>query len=414
MGKKTFDVKDINELKELAKVILKNRDSYEPWLKPVENGIKGERRSRKLLGNEFWILDRDVDINGGDLIIQRKNLKSDILSVDPLELGLVQVKFIEKFTRQINIDVKYLYDLDSTEDDLILLEGFFLLIHFDIKGAEAMFCLDSKDFKSLLEKKIIIGKKIYKDDNQRELKKVTLAISVGKLQEYFGIESHGVQTIIDKINKGLIALDYSRSVSKRFFVGRKPNLIAINKEFEQNHYTKEIKNNILEVQNELYQILLQSSDYVLHIKDLLRLHPTLIIDHKDGEFIEISLLKNLINRINRVNFNGLEKALQGLKGNLDTFDHPKQEQFIEQYNDQEDELKSVLNHYTNLIEEDNSNILKIWHDFREQDIIDDNYIPDAPDLRLELKEFKKELLGRVKNELQSDFGDVENENEDSH
>jgi len=414
VGKKTFDVKDANELKELAKVILRNRDSYEPWLKPVENGIKGERRTRKLLGNEFWILDRDVDINGGDLIIQRKNLKGDILSVDPLELGLVQVKFIEKLTRQINIDLKYLYDWDETEDDLILLEGFFLLIHFDIKGAEAMFCLDSKDFKILLEEKIIIGKKVYKDDNQKELKKVTLAISIGKLQEHFGIESHGVQTIIDKINQRLIELDYSRSVSKRFFVGRKPNLIAIDKEFEQNLYTKEIKNNILEVQNELYQILLQSSDYVLHIKDLLRLHPTLIIDHKDGEFTEISLLKNLIKRINGVNFDGLEKALEGLKGNLDTFDHPKQEQYIEPYNDQEDELREVLNFYNNLIEEDNCDILEILHNFREQDIIFDKYIPDAPDLRLELKDLKKELLDRVTKELQSDFGNIGDEDEDSH
>ncbi|MCQ6327473.1 hypothetical protein, partial [Bacillus cereus] len=96
MGKKTFDVSDINEFKELAKEILINRNSYEPWLRPVENGIKGERRTRKLLGNDFWLLDRDVDVNGGDLIIQRKNLKSDILGVDPLELGLVQVKFNEK------------------------------------------------------------------------------------------------------------------------------------------------------------------------------------------------------------------------------------------------------------------------------------------------------------------------------
>ncbi|MCQ6303441.1 hypothetical protein [Bacillus cereus] len=407
MGEKTFDVSDINEFKELAKEILINRNSYEPWLRPVENGIKGERRTRKLLGNDFWLLDRDVDVNGGDLIIQRKNLKSDILGVDPLELGLVQVKFNEKINNLIYIDVKYLFDWSEIEDKLISLEGFFLLIHFDIGDQEVMFCLDSNDISALLEKKVIIGKKVCKDDTQKDIKKLNIAISISKLQKYFGRKFHNSQEIIEKLNKQLKELDYSKSVSKRFFVGRKPNLDNISREFEKEAYTEEIQRSILGVREEIYKTLLQSSDFVLYLKDLLRLHPNMIINQRDGELTQIRLLLDLKERFYKVGLEELENSLRVLKGYLESFEHPQEERYIEQYNSSDDEIRRLIEYYSEQIQEGIPDIVEIWHSFRQEGLIMDNYEPDNPELKLNLKELKIQFRKILTQELHSDFWDGE-------
>ncbi|MED3354365.1 hypothetical protein P4414_04180 [Bacillus thuringiensis] len=407
MGRKTFDISDVNEFKKLAKEILINRDSHEPWLRPVENGIKGERRTRKLLGNDFWLLDRDVDVNGGDLIIQRKNLKSDILSVDPLELGLVQVKFIEKISRQINIDVKYLFDWSEIEDKLISLEGFFLLIHFDIGNQEGMFCLDSKDISTLLEEKVITGKKVYRDDTQTEIKKLNIAVSANKLQEHFGINSHNQQGIIEKLNRQLQELDYSKSVSKRFFVGKRPNLSNISREFEKEAYTEEIQKSILGVREEIYKTLLQSSDFVLYLKDLLRLHPDMIINQRDGDLSVIRLLLDLKERFNKVGLEELENSLKVLKGNLESFSHPHEEKYVEQYNSSDDAIRRLIDYYSEILQEGTPNIVEIWNRFRYEGLIMDNYKPNIPELELSLKELKTQFREMLTQEVYSDFGDDE-------
>ena len=42
-------------------------------LKSMENGSIGEARTKELLIDRFWILERSVDVQGADFIIQRKS-----------------------------------------------------------------------------------------------------------------------------------------------------------------------------------------------------------------------------------------------------------------------------------------------------------------------------------------------------
>ncbi len=66
--------------------------------KRQENGIKGEDRSRALLGDHFWLLSRSVDVDGVDLIVQEKvATKRELVERHQSfeNFGYVQAKFFE-------------------------------------------------------------------------------------------------------------------------------------------------------------------------------------------------------------------------------------------------------------------------------------------------------------------------------
>jgi hypothetical protein len=70
-------------------------DSGRPrWLRIKENGVLGEARTRAFLLDRFWILERSVDIEGADLLIQRRYMRS-LLDPKPPRLGVVQVKYYQ-------------------------------------------------------------------------------------------------------------------------------------------------------------------------------------------------------------------------------------------------------------------------------------------------------------------------------
>ncbi len=47
-------------------------DSWPTWLKVMENGTVGEARTRSFLIDRFWVLERSVDTDGADFLIQRR------------------------------------------------------------------------------------------------------------------------------------------------------------------------------------------------------------------------------------------------------------------------------------------------------------------------------------------------------
>lgn len=52
---------------------MNNRIEQVPgWMKAMQNGSQAEARARAFLMNRFWILERSVDINGADFLIQRR------------------------------------------------------------------------------------------------------------------------------------------------------------------------------------------------------------------------------------------------------------------------------------------------------------------------------------------------------
>ncbi|MBY0001432.1 hypothetical protein H7S55_14735 [Priestia aryabhattai] len=400
MKNKTVDVIDFTEFETIAKKILINRKNHESWLNSIENGIKGERRTRKIIGNEFWILDRDVDINGGDLIIQRKNLKGDILSIDPLELGIIQVKFVQKVITPMEIDVKYLFEWDTTEDSLILLEGFFLLVHFDIEDKEAFYCLTSKEIKKMLENKVISSKKILRDNG--DIKKLNVVIHVKKLQEYFGVESHNPQEAITKINEELKELDYTKSVSKRFFVGRRPSLETVQKEYEHEGYTQDLYKSIFNIQQEIYDILFQSADFVLYLKDLLRLHPSEVISVYEKDFAHIKLLGDLKERLNKIELKKLEEYFHTLKTQLDSFEDSRTISYVDGMVQCDSTIEVIISQYEELIKEGKYTVVQIWELIREHEVFE-SIQPNNPAIISQLADFKKRLYIMIKEELESDF-----------
>lgn len=43
-----------------------------PWIKSMENGALGEARARAFLMERFWVLERSVDVEDADFLIQRR------------------------------------------------------------------------------------------------------------------------------------------------------------------------------------------------------------------------------------------------------------------------------------------------------------------------------------------------------
>lgn len=106
----------------------------------MENAFLGEARTKALLASRFWILERSVDIQGADFLIQKRILSQNFLSKDPPRLGHVQTKYIQDANTNIYIDSSYILD-ESKQPN----QGFFLLIHSGTEDNETDFLLTAKD-----------------------------------------------------------------------------------------------------------------------------------------------------------------------------------------------------------------------------------------------------------------------------
>ena len=57
-----------------------------PWLRSMENGAIAEARTRAILLDRFWVLERSVDIDGADFIIQRRLTGKTLFDPNPPRL----------------------------------------------------------------------------------------------------------------------------------------------------------------------------------------------------------------------------------------------------------------------------------------------------------------------------------------
>src|SRR4051812_13055931 len=99
-------------------------DDHPPWLKALQNGSIGEARSRAFLIDRFWVLERSVDIDGADFIIQRRITTKNLLDHEAPRLGVIQAKFFG--TTATTHYVHQQYVLDKNNDAR---SEFFLLCH---------------------------------------------------------------------------------------------------------------------------------------------------------------------------------------------------------------------------------------------------------------------------------------------
>ncbi|AJS58191.1 hypothetical protein [Paenibacillus sp. IHBB 10380] len=73
------------------------------WLLRMENGGLAEARTKAFLMDRFWILERSVDIQGADFIIQRRLTSQNILDATPPRFGVIQVKYYQNKYKHISI-----------------------------------------------------------------------------------------------------------------------------------------------------------------------------------------------------------------------------------------------------------------------------------------------------------------------
>lgn len=117
--------------------------NHPAWLKAMQNGSIGEARSKAFLLDRFWVLERSVDIEGADFIIQRRLTQKNLLDREAPRLGVVQVKFFGNHATTHHIHKRYVFN-DSGE----LRTEFFLLCHTGDEEDQKIFLLSSEEIKA--------------------------------------------------------------------------------------------------------------------------------------------------------------------------------------------------------------------------------------------------------------------------
>lgn len=118
-----------------------NDDAYKKpaWLTTMENGSIGEARTKALLLDRFWVLERSVDIEGADFIVQRR-LPAPRLDSGRAMFGLVQAKFLQDTRTTAYIHPDYVLDEQGQPRD-----SFFLIAHTGTEDDQSMYFLKAKD-----------------------------------------------------------------------------------------------------------------------------------------------------------------------------------------------------------------------------------------------------------------------------
>lgn len=110
------------------------------WLTRMENGGIGEARTKAFLIDRFWILERSVDIQGADFIIQRRLTSQNLLDENTPRLGVVQVKFIHDERTTQYIHREYIYDNVGQPR-----KEFFLMLHTGFNDQKRQFLLSAEE-----------------------------------------------------------------------------------------------------------------------------------------------------------------------------------------------------------------------------------------------------------------------------
>lgn len=113
-------------------------ESWPTWLKVMENGSVGEARTRSFLIDRFWVLERSVDTDGADFLIQRRTTTQRFTDKVPPRVGVVQAKFFQDRRTTHYIPKNYVVDADGNP-----LEGFFALLHVGKEDQGEMYLLSA-------------------------------------------------------------------------------------------------------------------------------------------------------------------------------------------------------------------------------------------------------------------------------
>ncbi|MGY4299767.1 hypothetical protein ACVWXN_007862 [Bradyrhizobium sp. i1.4.4] len=114
-------------------------DSWPTWLKIMENGSVGEARTRSFLIDRFWVLERSVDTDGADFLIQRRTTTQRFTDRVPPRVGVIQAKYFQDRRTTHYIPKSYVID-----DKGMPLEGLFALLHVGREDDGEMYLLSAR------------------------------------------------------------------------------------------------------------------------------------------------------------------------------------------------------------------------------------------------------------------------------
>ena len=143
-------------------------DGSQPvWLKIMEHGAAGEARTKAFLLDRFWVLERSVDIDGADFLIQLRSLNNRFTDSAPPRVGIVQAKYYQDKSTTQHIPCRYVID-----DKGKPLNGFFAVLNVGREDDSEMYLLSSHDIVETLSKSssdpesFVVGARAFKEKFQ--------------------------------------------------------------------------------------------------------------------------------------------------------------------------------------------------------------------------------------------------------
>lgn len=210
-----------------------NRETENIGIIRADNGSIGEARTKSFLIDRFWILERSIDKNGADFIIQRKITNQNILDNIPPRFGIIQAKFSSNEKTYHYIKKKYIIDEEGKPH-----KEFFLILNIGIENNQKIcllsandisyFSLDAND-RYALSTRIILEKFEIKD------KKLALDRIENSIQEVEFIKNRLlIFNNLAKINPDFEAISPEFKYKIDYCDG---NVVELFKEYKEKAYT---------------------------------------------------------------------------------------------------------------------------------------------------------------------------------
>ena len=226
-----------------------------PWLKRMENGAIGESRTKSFLLDRFWVLERSVDIEGADFLIQRKLFRDELFNKTPSVLGIVQVKFYDSENTSHYIPLEYFLDNSEPRKD------FFAILNTGKEDDWAMFFLSADELNNDFSKTVHNGKDcVYLPGKQ-------------VLLEKYKINSRA--QCLNRIENSLCYADFK---ANRNF------LLSNHFVYERNHinegiepiYQEYIPNNIDDIKDDFLHIKKEAQSSIYRLEDIIGIYKDLM------------------------------------------------------------------------------------------------------------------------------------------
>jgi len=249
-----------------------------PWLKAMENGGLGEARAKAFLMDRFWVLERSVDVEGADYLVQRRLTAQNFMDRDPPRLGIVQVKFIQDGNTSISIHKSYVCDAKGTPYN-----EFFLLVFTGREDSEKCYLLSSAEILKEFRERI---------DGERTL----LSVKGSRLMATSNYEVVQKRRALDRIEHALVNADFMsnrRFLSSSSYIEISPDQIDADLLVPLDNQYGDIRKIFFEekkkLQSTLYDIeeVVEAMQKMLRTTDpeeALRVYEDVIAQHIGGSF----------------------------------------------------------------------------------------------------------------------------------